>query len=357
MGDQSKARRVCFAAYISFKLMDEVIFGLIDTWMITSRHPERNALVRMSADMDSLKITHLLLTLALPLLLRPFRLQMLFLATSVLFVLCFFMLVWRLATGEQLVSNDFYLVGVVLTLLMLATDAVADAICRSMRVYLQPVRKVAGLLCTISVLAQVHLPSSFEFVPLACLFLLALCSALYAALEARGLSPSHGALEGATDIQSRTMSVRGALLFSSSVLVGDNGEEIIDVITNLKISEQLRGGSTFGFDVKHGINLIAQSANMFLFWKRYKHRNVTDKEEAEEEAQGKGSEVSPKPSVRYDIMWSLATLVVWGLFQGVRLLAWVENPSPSQLAIGGLILGDKLVGSAAQDAIDRKSVV
>lgn len=343
--DQAQARRVCVAAYVSFKLMDEVLFGLIDIWLVTSRHPERSAFVRMSADLDSLKIVHLLLTFALPLLLRPFRLQVLFLVTSFLFAFNFLMAATSLAGGQQLVSTNFYVCGVVLTLCMLATDAVADAICRSMKVYLQPVRKLAALLCTVCILAQVHLPSSFRLVPLACLFALALGSGLYAAVQARRLSLRGGALDNATSMQYRTMTPGGALLFSSSVLVGDNGEEILDVITNYKIAEQLAGGSTFGFDVKHGINLISHTVNGFLFWKRYNRRFV------ELEDKQKDNKADTEKGVRYEVFWSLGVLAVWAVFQVCRLIAWAGSSSPSQSVVAGLILGDKLIGSAAQDAM------
>ena len=136
----------------------------------------------------------------------------------------------------------FQLLNGAFAVLLCLVDVVNDAICRGLCMYLQPFGKVATIIGTSGLILQLHLPGSMGVTPMATLACSALFGVIFCAQQAAKQKQIDGIVKKVTE-KMGGMGFFSAVAFSFIVVIGGNGEQLLDMLTNYKIDKELAGGS------------------------------------------------------------------------------------------------------------------
>jgi len=134
--------------------------------------------------------------------------------------------------------------------------------------------KAGSVVGSIALLLQLHLPGPWSALPL---ILLGVATPALMAGCAYGACQSTTIAQGfarARKKQARLGGLRAAeaILFSTTVLVGGNGEQILDEVTNYRIDKDLAGGKKGAATIKTAISAIAGMTTLFIGWRNYRRR-------------------------------------------------------------------------------------
>ena len=134
------------------------------------------------------------------------------------------------------------LLNAAFAVLLCLVDVVIDAICRGLCIYLQPFAKIAAIIGTSGLIMQLHLPGSMDLAPMATLACSALFGAVFCAQQAGQQDQIEGVVKKVTE-KMGGLRFFSAVAFSFIVVVGGNGEQLLDMVTNYQIDKELAGGN------------------------------------------------------------------------------------------------------------------
>ena len=123
----AKLRRLCLVSYVAFRLMHVVVFSVLAKYLVAINHADAKQYKRTAASLELLKLGHLAATCALPAIVTPRRLPLLFSGTTALFAAVFCAIACSVNTADGGGSVAFALVrgvlGPALCLGLVAVDA------------------------------------------------------------------------------------------------------------------------------------------------------------------------------------------------------------------------------------------
>jgi hypothetical protein len=329
------ARRAAVVSYITLKLMNACVFGSVAKWLVLSISPGSAAAFRtLAATMALTKLLHpALSSAAVRWLLAPPLLAIVTLLNGIAFVA----LIAAGAVFAHGVGSAVLVVVLAAThaLLSQLTDATLDALFREEKSSLQTSRKAASVAAALCGILQLVLPWPWSLAPAVCLaavscVLCAWTAAMWVGVpqaESRSLSAS------ATSACSLHVPTSQVFFFASSVVVGGNGEQLLDSFVNLEIDAGVAGGKVAAAVIKEVVALCSNAVSFVtFFWRSYRARYVSPV-------------VDAASAMQRELRVAWWTLLAWALVQVPRLASLVADADALPLSlVGCLIVLDKVRG-------------
>ena len=335
-----RVRRLCILAYVSLKLMDGT-FTLFLKLLTMRNHTEHKLMKALLAELGVLKLAHFFLTVAVPrILVHPRALVGILLTTGAVFIFCIGGFLLRDVYGLPLIPLWLRLAMYTQVALSVAVDATADALSRSMGLFLQPARQLGSIAVITALLIQLTVPASWQLAPLVIISVSGVICVATAAKEALKMaSVSAGSRATSAVANAGRLPLFFVVMFIGAVVVGDSGEELNDQITKIEMDNDLAGGQAQSTIVKTVVTLLASTVSASVFIAAYQRR-----------FQAPLNEDSQKAAVSRECKVAVVTIMAWGLFQGFRFAAVRAGALGQSWWVGVLVVVDKLTGTGAKDA-------
>ena len=314
-------RHLAVAAYVCLGLLHASTFLLFIKLLSSHNHVERRGLQIYAAKLNGFSsLIHMAATSVLPAFTRRGRLSALFVSLAAVFAGTVFLQYGTFLNADPadpgiLLTSSLQAMLALYTALATVLDAVLDAACRGMKVHLQPARKAAAALGRTALITQLLAPSSLELVPATVVVALALAACAWCSVHAhcieggageqaggrKGTGSSsggggggdgggngdgnegggnegggEGGEEGRTP-PPRTLPLSSALGFAASVVVGRNGEELVDCLSDVRIDDSLSGGSVGSTIAKVVVSIMAAGTSLVVIVTNYRNRFVKTK--------------------------------------------------------------------------------